>query len=91
MFQLGHDFTHLTCQWLFLFATCLDSEPMHFASKSVKFLHESLYRLSLKNKLTLDLSRYIWKSLLPDACFPNFFLIANSSRIVPEIFKMGNL
>ena len=64
MFQLGHDFTHLACQWIFLCATCLDSEPMNFASKSVEFLHASLYRWSLKNKVTLDLSRYILKSLV---------------------------
>ena len=64
-------------------STCLDLEPFHFASKSVEFWHASLYRSSLKNKLTLDLSHYIWKSFVADACFPNFFLIANSSRIVP--------
>ena len=44
--------------------TCLDSEPLHFASKSVEFWHASLYRWSLKNKLTLDLFRYILKSFL---------------------------
>ena len=63
MFQLAHDFTHLALQWLFLYATCLDSEPFHFASKSVEFLHASLYHGSLENKLTLDLSPCIWKSL----------------------------
>ena len=36
----------------------LDSEPLHFSSKSDDILHASLYHLSLKNKLTLDLSRY---------------------------------
>ena len=48
---------------LFLCTTCLDSKPLHFAPNSVEFLHASLYHWSLKNKLTLDLSRYIWKSL----------------------------
>ena len=73
MFQLGHDFTHLAFQWLFLCATFLDSEPLHFSSKSLEFLHASLYRWSLKDKLTFDLSRYIWKSLVADACFSNYF------------------
>ena len=59
MFQLGDDFTHLVSQWLFLCTTFLDSKPMHFASKSVEFLHALLYRWSLKNKLSFDLSRYI--------------------------------
>ena len=58
---------------LFLCATCLDSESLHFASKSVEFLHAALYRWSLKNKLALDLSCYIWKSLVGDACCSNFF------------------
>ena len=76
---------------LFLCSTCLDSKPLHFASKSSEFLHTSLYHWSLKNKLTLDLSRYIWKSLAGDTSFCNFFLIGNSYRIVPEISKMCNL
>ena len=91
MFQLGDDFTHLVSQWLFLCTTFLDSKPMHFASKSVEFLHASLYHWSLKNKLTLDLSRYIWKSLAGDTSCCNFFPIGNSYRIVPEISKMCNL
>ena len=41
----SHDFTHLAWQLLFLSATCVDSEPFHFASKSVEFLHTSLYVL----------------------------------------------
>ena len=69
----SHDFTHLVSEWLFLYATCLDSEPLHFASKSVEFLHVSLYRWSLKNKLTLDLSCYILKSLVGDTPCCNFF------------------
>ena len=73
MFQLTHDFTHLAFQWLFLCAICLDSEPLHFASKSVEFSHASLYRWSLKDKLTLDLSRYIWESILGDTSCCNFF------------------
>ena len=76
---------------LSLCATCLDSEPFHFASKSVEFFHASLYHWSLKNKLTLDLSRYIWKSLVGDICCCNFLLIVNCCRIVPEICKMCNL
>ena len=76
-FQLAHDFTHLASQWLFLCATCLNSEPLHFASKSVEFLHASLYHWSFKNKLTLDLSCYIWKSLVGDTSCCNFFLIVN--------------
>ena len=68
-----------------LSVNCFDSETLHFAWKSVEFLHASLYRWSLKNKLTLDLSCYIWKSLVGDTSFVTFFLIVNSSRIVPEI------
>ena len=73
MFQLGDDFTHLVSQWLFLCTTCLDSKPMHFASKSVEFLHASLYHWSLKIKLSFDLSCYIWKSLGGDISCCNFF------------------
>ena len=91
MFQLAHDFTYLASLWLFLCATFLDSEPLHFASKSVEFLHASLYHLSLKNKLNLDLSRYIWKRLLADTLVVTFFLIVTFSIIVPEISKMCNL
>ena len=91
VFQLAHDFTHLASQWLFLCVTCLNSEPLHFALKSVEFLHASLYHWSLKNKLALDLSRYIWKRLMGDTSCCNFFLFANVSRIVPEILKMFNL
>ena len=90
-FNLPHGFTHLASQWLFLCATCLDSEPLHFASKSVEILHASLYCCSLKNKLTLDLSHYIWKSLVGDTSCCNFFLIVNCCIIVPEILKMCNL
>ena len=71
--------------------TCLDSEPLRFASKSVEFFHASLYHWSLKNKVTLDLSHYVWKRLVGDICCCNFFLIVNCCRIVPEIFKMCNL
>ena len=91
MFQLGDDFTHLVSQWLFLCTTCFDSKPLHFALNSVEFLHASLYRWSLKNKLTLDLSRYIWKSLAGDTACCNFFLIGNCYRKLPEISKMCNL
>ena len=73
MFQLTDDFTHLAFQWLFLCAICLDSEPLHFAWKSFEFSHASLYRLSLKDKLTLDLSRYMWESILGDTSICNFF------------------
>ena len=91
MFQLAHDFTHLACQWLFLCATCLDSEPLHFASKSVEFLHTSLYHGSLENKLTLDLSRYIWKSSVRDTSCCNFISHCQLFIVVPEILKRGNL
>ena len=73
MFQLGDDFPHLVSQWLFLCTTCLDSKPMHFASKSVEFLHASLYRWCLKNKLIFDLSCYVWKSLGGDTSCCKFF------------------
>ena len=63
----------ISFQWLFLCSTCLDSEPLHFALESVEFFHASLYRWCLKNKLTLDLSRYIWKSLVGDIKCCNFF------------------
>ena len=59
--------------WLFLCDTCLDSEPLHFASKSVEVLPASLYHWFLTNKLTLDLSRYLWKSLVGDTFCCNFF------------------
>ena len=91
MFHLAHIFTHLASQWLFLGAAFLHSEPLHFSSKSVEFLHASLYHLSLKNKLTLDVSRYIWKRLLGDTLVVTFFLIVTFSIIVPEISKMCNL
>ena len=72
MLQLGHHFTHLAYQWLFLCATCLYSKPLHFASKSVEIFHASLYRWSFKNKLTLGLSCCIWKSLLGETSCCNF-------------------
>ena len=67
--------------------------PLHFPSKSVEFFHASLNRLSLKDKLTLDLSHYIWKSVVGvrDIFCCKFFPIVNFSRIVPEIFEMCNL
>ena len=86
-----HDFTHLASQGLFLCGTFLDSEPLHFASKSVEFVHASLYHWSVQNELTLDLSRYIWKSLLRDTSCCNFFPHCYFSIIVPEICKMCNL
>ena len=89
--SVGHDFTPLASQGLFLCGTCLDSEPLHFASKSVEFVHASLYHWSLKNKLTLELSRYIWKSLLRDTSCCNFSPHCYFSIIVPEICKMCNL
>ena len=60
-------------QWLFLCATCLDSEPLHFAPKSAEILRAALYHWSLKNKLTLDLCRYIWRSLDVDTSCCNIF------------------
>ena len=75
-------FTHFASQWLFPCATCLDSEPLHFASKSVEIWHASLYHWSLKNKLILDLSRYIWKSLVGDTLVVTFL----SFLIVPELY-----
>ena len=73
MFQLVHDFTHLASQWLFPYATGLYLEPSHFASKSVEILHASLYHWSVLNELTLDLSRYGWKSVVGDTTCCNFF------------------
>ena len=55
-----------------LLATCIDSEPLHFASKSVEIFHASLCHWSLENKLASDLSR-IWKSLAVDTSCCNFF------------------
>ena len=69
----GPLFSPFGFQWLFLCATCLDSEPLHFASKSAEILHASLYHLSLKNKLTLDFCRYIWRSLDGDTSCCNIF------------------
>ena len=85
--NLVHDFTHVASKWVFFCATCLDSEPLHFASKSVEFLHVPLYHRSLKNKLTLDLSRYMWKSLVGDTSCCNFFPLL----IVHGILKMWKL
>ena len=72
MFHLAYDFAPLACKWLFLCATYIDSEPLHFPWKSVEIFHASLCHWSLGNKLTLDgdlemhyrLSRYIW----PEMC-----------------------
>ena len=66
MFHFAHDFTHVAFQLLFLCSTCLHSEPLHFVSKPVENFPASLNHLSLKNKLTLYLSRYIWKSIVPE-------------------------
>ena len=87
-FQLGHDFTHLASQRLFLCATFLDSEPSHFGSKSVEFWHALLYRWPYRNKLTLDLSRFVWKSFVEIPLVVTFFLIVKCSRIVAKILKM---
>ena len=89
MFQLANYFTHLASEWLFLCAICVDSEPLHFPSKSVEILHASLCHWSLKS--SLEFSRYIWKSLVGDTSCCNFFLVGNCSKIVPEIFKMWKL
>ena len=87
MFQLTDDFTHLAFQWLFLCAICLDAEPLHFAWKSFEFSHASLYRLSLKDKLTLDLSRYMWESILEIPLVVTFFLIANFQELYLKFLK----
>ena len=87
MFKLVHDFTHLASKWVSLCATCLESERLHFASKSVEIWYASLYHWSLKNKLTLDLSPYIWKSLVGDTSCCNFF----SLLIVHGILRMWKL
>ena len=91
MFQLGHDFTHLAYQSLFLCATCLYWEPLYFASKSVEIFPPSLYRWSFKNKLTLDLCLCICKAYWELPVVVTFLLIANCYIIVPEILKMCNL
>ena len=54
-------------------------------------MHHCTMHWSLKNRLTLDLSHYIWKSLLEDMSGCNFFFIVTFSIIVPEICKMCNL
>ena len=54
------------------------------ASKSVEIVHASLYHWSLKNKVSLDLSSYFWKSLVGDTSCCNFLLTSNCSTIVPE-------
>ena len=66
-------FYPLASQWLFLCSTFLDSEPLHFSSKSVEIFHASLYHWSLKNKLTLDLCCCIWTSLDGDTACCNIF------------------
>ena len=43
MFQLNHYFTNLAIQQVFLFAICLDSEPLRFAFKSVEIFRASQY------------------------------------------------
>ena len=71
--SLVRDFTHLVSQWLFPCATNFHLEPSHFASKSVEILHASLYQWSVLIELTLDLSRYGWKSLVGYTTCCNFF------------------
>ena len=73
MFHLAYDFAHLACKWLFVCATYIDSEPLDFASKSVEIFHASCATGLFRNKLTLDLSRYIWKSLEGETSCCNFF------------------
>ena len=67
MFKLVHDFTHLASKWVF--------RTFAFYIKRVEILHASLYQWSLKNKLTLDLSRYIGKRLVGDTSCCNFFIV----------------
>ena len=82
MFQLGYDFTQFASQCSFCVLPVLIQNLcilhriqlnfcMHHSITSVEFL-QSLYHWSLKNKLTLDLSRYIWKSLAGDTSCCNF-------------------
>ena len=73
MFQLALYFTHVASRWLFICAAYVGSESLHFALKSVEILLASLYHWSVKNKLTFDLSRYIWNSLVGDTSCCNFF------------------
>ena len=91
MFHLAYDFAHLACKWLYLCATYIDSEPLHFVSKSVEIFHASLCHWSLGNKLTLDLSRYIWKSLAGETSCCNFLPDCYLAWVWPEISKMVNL
>ena len=60
---------------LHMFLAVLDSETFaFFHRKQLNFFHASLYRwVSFKIKLTLDLSRYIWKSVGRDTWTCNFF------------------
>ena len=81
----------ISFQWLFLSSTCLDSEPLHFALESVEFFHASLYRWCLKNKLIWACLVIFGKGYWEITDVVTFFLIANCSTIVPEIFKMYNL
>ena len=73
MFQLGHDFTQFPANGSFYVLPVLIQNLCILQSESVEFFHASLYRWCLKNKLTLDLSRYIWKRLLGDNRCCNFF------------------
>ena len=91
MFHLAYDFAHLACKWLYLCATYIDSEPLHFVSKSVEIFHASLFHWSLGNKPTLDLSRYIWKSLAGETSCCNFLPDCYLTWVAPEISKMCNL
>ena len=66
-----------------------------FESKSVDVLHESLYRWSVTKKITLNLSRYRWKSLIGDTTCFNFFLLVtctwncgNSDEILLNLAEM---
>ena len=77
MFQLGRDFTHLAYQWFFVCATSLYSEPLYFASKSVEIFHASLYRWSLKSKLTLEILLSFGNAFWEIPVVVTFLLIGN--------------
>ena len=64
-------------------------KPLHFfiGSSWIFSMHHCTAGL-FKNKLTLDLSRYIWKSVGRDTWICKlFFLIANCPTLVPEVLE----
>ena len=65
IFQLVHDFTHLASKWVFFVLTVLIKNLRIFHPIQSKFCMNHC-TTGLMNKVTLDLSRYGWKSLVGD-------------------------